>query len=1021
MGDRKLDRLYRRFQRDGDVDALGKVFDLAAPELSRVARHLCGDEAEAEDALQETFLSAIQKREQYDPARRFMPWMLGILTNRAREARRRSERVPVPSRRATAAGGDPADNAADHELGLAIDAGVAGLPHTYKAAVRAYLADGMKPAEIARTLGISDNAANVRIHRGLRLLRKSLPPATAVSILIGRAPRGLAAVRHVVLEEARAAGGSLAATTTSLAGAGLAGGVLMSKSALAVVMVGLTVLGAWIAWPAQESGHPLAPPSVVDSTTPPILVPDSMAVQSRAPATTQGTTADPRGRLPASMRIHVRYSGGAPASNLEVWVTRYGRWNSGRERRRAVTDGTGAALVADLPEGRVRVYSPLSRSPLRTSDGENDVMVVAGATTAAYFVVPAGCDVRALVQDPAGRPVADADVFVGPRNRLEPSHFMGRTGSDGYFLMKSVAADLSVFACRDGFGISPIVELAGLCAGSVESRERTAAAVLQLDGTVGGLEGSVLRGDGKPAADACVRITSLVDPAGPDLVVQTDVGGRFRIPGLWGYVQLLVLDRDHAPQFERVRIVHEERASVVIQLGPGVTIQGQVRDEAGSSVAGAKIRQSVPDVASKPFQAYLSIETRSSAGGEYVLKGAAIGRHDLVVRAEGRAGGADSSARKTIEARHGEVIEWNPILGGGGTITGHVVDARAQPLVGWTVRAWSAGSEPNPRDAKTDGTGWFELTGCADGTHTVQAWSSSRGTAKVVQRWVRPGGEALVLVVPDPGTAAIEGTVISFGRQPIEGSFVTWKSQSSDRSHAKTGASGRFRVEELGSGSGRLEVSHADHGTTSFGPFDLKDGETFEAGALEFAEPGSVRVKLVPASGAELDDAIRYASVAIHGTLHSVIARRSVDGSFEFDALAPGSYGIAVWAMRIAAATQSVEVVPGERLEVEIPVSPGVRQLIWFATTPGAANPGPYTVRVRDEAGQQVVDLVMAVPAWPRQEDGSYRALFGAALRPGPHTFEVTTASGLAASGTFDVTTGVDSPVVVLSEQVTSD
>ena len=38
-----------------------EVFDLAAPELMRVARHLCRDESEAEDAVQATFLTALVK------------------------------------------------------------------------------------------------------------------------------------------------------------------------------------------------------------------------------------------------------------------------------------------------------------------------------------------------------------------------------------------------------------------------------------------------------------------------------------------------------------------------------------------------------------------------------------------------------------------------------------------------------------------------------------------------------------------------------------------------------------------------------------------------------------------------------------------------------------------------------------------------------------------------------------------------------------------------------------------------
>ena len=43
------DRLFERFRRSGDSAALAKVFDLLAPELLGIARHLVPDAAEAED------------------------------------------------------------------------------------------------------------------------------------------------------------------------------------------------------------------------------------------------------------------------------------------------------------------------------------------------------------------------------------------------------------------------------------------------------------------------------------------------------------------------------------------------------------------------------------------------------------------------------------------------------------------------------------------------------------------------------------------------------------------------------------------------------------------------------------------------------------------------------------------------------------------------------------------------------------------------------------------------------------
>ena len=95
---RPEDELFAKFQRTRDPAALGRVYDLVARELLHVALHLTGRPAEAEDALQATFLAAIERAERYDPARPLRPWLLGILANQVRLARGRGGREPDPDR-----------------------------------------------------------------------------------------------------------------------------------------------------------------------------------------------------------------------------------------------------------------------------------------------------------------------------------------------------------------------------------------------------------------------------------------------------------------------------------------------------------------------------------------------------------------------------------------------------------------------------------------------------------------------------------------------------------------------------------------------------------------------------------------------------------------------------------------------------------------------------------------------------------------------------------------------------------
>src|SRR5688572_1038020 len=98
MRDRKLIRLFARWRSKGDADALGEVFDLCAGELSRIALHLVRDPAEADDLVQATFLTAIERSASFDASEPLVPWLVGILVRHAHEARRKRERSPERGR-----------------------------------------------------------------------------------------------------------------------------------------------------------------------------------------------------------------------------------------------------------------------------------------------------------------------------------------------------------------------------------------------------------------------------------------------------------------------------------------------------------------------------------------------------------------------------------------------------------------------------------------------------------------------------------------------------------------------------------------------------------------------------------------------------------------------------------------------------------------------------------------------------------------------------------------------------------
>jgi DNA-directed RNA polymerase specialized sigma24 family protein len=83
-----LEADYERWRQQRDLEALAAVFDAAAPELLRVARHLVRDEAAAEDLVQTTFLEVLRQPHRFTPGAPLVPWLVGILANHARKHRR---------------------------------------------------------------------------------------------------------------------------------------------------------------------------------------------------------------------------------------------------------------------------------------------------------------------------------------------------------------------------------------------------------------------------------------------------------------------------------------------------------------------------------------------------------------------------------------------------------------------------------------------------------------------------------------------------------------------------------------------------------------------------------------------------------------------------------------------------------------------------------------------------------------------------------------------------------------------
>ena len=283
-------RLFLRWRDRGDAAALAELFDRTAPELLRLALHLCRHAVDAEDVLQATFLAAIESAQRFERNQRVLPWLTGILTHRALAEHRRRQRTPVAAAEQERAGGErePFQHAQASELAASTRAAIDRLREPYRQPTMLRLVHGMEPAEIALVLQRSPGTVRAQLHRGLEQLRRLLPAGLATLLAVGAfAGRGLAAVKQAVLAASHTHVVAASAATTS----GFIAGMLMGKK-LVVGVGAVFVMLAWFAWTAAWPDGTDAERLAVVAASPPDVT--SGALATAAPTSTVMSPASER-------------------------------------------------------------------------------------------------------------------------------------------------------------------------------------------------------------------------------------------------------------------------------------------------------------------------------------------------------------------------------------------------------------------------------------------------------------------------------------------------------------------------------------------------------------------------------------------------------------------------------------------------------------------------------------------------------------------------------------------------------
>jgi len=160
----------------GDRAAFGALVDRYEEPVRRVARAVLHDVHDADDAAQDTFLTALMKLDRYDQGRPFRPWLLRIATNIAIDRRRRRTLRRTGSLEPGFSTSDPGPDVAAERAVLQerLRAALQELPERYRIAIVLFDVEGFSHVEVAEILGVPVGTVRSAVFHARRHLRELL-------------------------------------------------------------------------------------------------------------------------------------------------------------------------------------------------------------------------------------------------------------------------------------------------------------------------------------------------------------------------------------------------------------------------------------------------------------------------------------------------------------------------------------------------------------------------------------------------------------------------------------------------------------------------------------------------------------------------------------------------------------------------------------------------------------------------------------------------------------------------------
>jgi RNA polymerase sigma factor (sigma-70 family) len=830
----------------GDREAFARLVAATRSLVAAIALVELRDVEAARDVAQDVYLQVWDDLHELRNPASFLPFLRQVTRLRARRvAERRAREVRGPAAEELLAGAvdpalDPGSRLLRAEQAAVVRDALDALPQDARETIALYYLEGHSASQVARLLGLSDQAVYQRLSRARGLLRVDVL-ARLGETLEAAAPGSaftagvLAALPSNASAQVAAAG--MAAAATGVAGkATVGGGVVVALVAL--VVAGSLSSGGRTPGHGDGGGSSIARP-----------------VQ---PVTRDDRTLEPEaGIVAVESGLDVRVTArGAPVADAEVKLY----------RRMALDAATG------------RPAWQVTRTARTGADGR--VRLEAGAgpwlvTSRAPGLAPGQVE---LIR-PTGPAFTNVDVELHAPSALS-GRVVARPSGDGVPLAtlwlereSSFGTTLSHLPLEERFGatssprghftvgeLSPgryrlVVEAPGHARTAIREVvvPRTAPLIVQL-GAAGVIEGAVRLADGSPAIGAEVTFIG-----GPEvLTVTSGSGGGYSAEVNPGSFRVLAgLGGATGAYPHAVPVAAGASARADVHLGTAAVIAGRVTDDGGAPIAGAQAVLTPAGTVGEMGRAL------SRPDGTFELGPLGSGEYDLDVVADGHS----PDSRRGLVVLPGQRFEIDFRLDGVGVVEGVVRDRDGAPVEGARVSGgtmWGGAAGSVAAEAVTGADGHYVLPGLEVGVARIRAHRPGWATRDARTVTVRVGKRStadFVLVA----TGILEGEVRYVDGRPAEAGLPVLVAPDmevvrlNDAPRVEVVEGGRYRV-ELPAGDFKAYAGKAGRpGGNTWAKVKVAGGETARldlvAGYPEDA-PNTLAIEVREPGGAPAGDAV---------------------------------------------------------------------------------------------------------------------------------------------------------------------